>query len=74
MFRSNLRAIQLLAIAKTNDIRSYGCTKLLHEFIDQMNLLADVCMCVNIKNLIIFVIQIRLTVMYMNKIPYLMVG
>lgn len=42
MFRSNLRAIQLLAIAKTSDIRSYGCAKLLHEFIDQMNLLASV--------------------------------
>ena len=42
MFRSNLRAIQLLAIAKTSDIRSYGCVKLLHEFIDHVNLLSSV--------------------------------
>ena len=42
MFRSNLRAIQLLAVAKTCDIREYGCSSLLDQFVKQMNLLADV--------------------------------
>lgn len=42
IFRSNLRAIQLLAVAKTCDIREYGCLSLLHQFVMEMNLIADV--------------------------------
>ena len=40
IFRSNLRAIQLLAVAKTSDIRTYGCEALLQPFVQQMNLLS----------------------------------
>ena len=40
IFHSNLRAIQLLAVAKTHDIRTYGSKSLLQPFVEQMNLLA----------------------------------
>ena len=42
IYRSHLRAIQLLAIAKTHDIRVYGCDSLLQQFVLQMNQLASV--------------------------------
>ena len=42
MFRSNLRAIQLLAVAKTSDIRTYGCKPLLEPFVEQMQRIGKV--------------------------------
>ena len=42
MYRAKLRAIQLLAIAKTQYIRAYGCDSLLQEFVAQANQLASV--------------------------------
>ena len=42
VFRSSLRAIQLIAVARTADIRSYGCDALLQPFIKQVNLLGRV--------------------------------
>ena len=42
MFRSSLQSIQLLSVAKTADIRRYGCDTLLQPFIDQLNQLGTV--------------------------------
>ena len=44
IFRSNLWAKQLLAVAKTCEIRTYGCSSLLYQFIEDMNLIAEVHM------------------------------
>ena len=42
VFRSRLQAMQLLAVAKSDDVRSYGCEVLLKIFIDQMKLLESI--------------------------------
>lgn len=42
MFRSSLRNIQLIAIAKTNDIKEYGVDNLLLPFTQEVNHLAEV--------------------------------
>ena len=42
IYRSHLRVIQLLAVAKTHDIRVYGHNMLLQHFIKQINQLASV--------------------------------
>ena len=42
VFRSNLQNIQLVAIAKSADIKKYGCDVLLQPFIDQINALGKV--------------------------------
>ena len=44
VYRSNLKAIQLLCIAKSSDIRAYGVEKLLQPFIQQMSILGKVCL------------------------------
>ena len=41
-FRSKLSAIQLLAVAKADDIHTYGCDALLEPFVTQMKLLRTV--------------------------------
>ena len=43
-FRSTLSAMQLLAIVKAEDLRTHGCQALLTPIIQQVNLLARVCM------------------------------
>ncbi|XP_028418664.1 uncharacterized protein LOC114544149 [Dendronephthya gigantea] len=40
MFRSSIRSIQLIAIAKTKDIKSFGIDNLLMPFIEDVNCLA----------------------------------
>ncbi|XP_028417339.1 uncharacterized protein LOC114541732 isoform X2 [Dendronephthya gigantea] len=42
MFRSSIRSIQLIAIAKTKDIKSFGIDNLLMPFIEDVNCLAKV--------------------------------
>ena len=42
IFRSSLQAIQLLSVAKTSDIRTYGCEPLLKRFVEQMNTIGEV--------------------------------
>ena len=44
IFQSNLQNIQLVTIAKSADIKKYGCDTLLQPFIDQMNALGKVTM------------------------------
>ena len=41
-YRAKLRAIQVLAILKTQHIRTYQCDSLLQEFVAQANQLASV--------------------------------
>ena len=43
VFRSSLQAVQLLAVARAEDIHLYGCTALLRPFVDAMKLLSRVC-------------------------------
>lgn len=45
IFRSQLRMIQLLAIAYTSDIRTYGYEKLLQPFLDSVKKLKVICCC-----------------------------
>ena len=42
-FRSTLSAMQLLAVVKSEDLRTHGCQALLTPFVQQVNLLARVC-------------------------------
>ena len=42
VFRSSLTAIHVIAIAKTSDIKNYGCESLLQSFINDMEELASV--------------------------------
>jgi hypothetical protein len=42
IFRSSIRNIQLIAIAKTNDIKDYCVDNLLLPFIQEVNRLAEV--------------------------------
>ena len=42
-YRSSIRSIQLIAVAKTCDIRQFGIEKLLMPFISGVNELAKVC-------------------------------
>lgn len=42
IYHSYFQAIQLLTIAKMQDIRVYGCDSLLQQFISQMNQLTSV--------------------------------
>ena len=44
VFRSTLQALQLICVAKTDDIKAYGCKTLLQPFLDQANQLDRVCM------------------------------
>ena len=43
VYRASLRAIHLIAVAKSMDIRRFGCDVLLQPFIEQVNLLGKVC-------------------------------
>ena len=42
LYRSSIRAIQLLAVAKTSDLRLNGCDAILQPFINQVNELGTV--------------------------------
>ena len=48
-YRSTLRTIQLIAIARTADIRNFGVEKLLASFVTSINMLARVCYAVLLK-------------------------
>ena len=50
IYRSHLRTIQLLAIAKTHDIRAYGFDSLLQQFVAQINQLASVSFHIFLKH------------------------
>ncbi len=43
VYRSSIRAIQLFAVARTQDVREYGCKALLQPFLEQMKILGKVC-------------------------------
>ena len=43
IFHSTTRNIQLLGIAKTADLKKYGCDKFLELFTQEINLLSKVC-------------------------------
>ena len=43
VYRASVRAIHLIAVAKSMDIRRFGCDVLLQPFIEQVNLLGKVC-------------------------------
>ena len=43
VYCASLRAIHLIAVAKSMDIRRFGCDTLLQPFIEQVNLLGKVC-------------------------------
>lgn len=42
IFRSSLRAIQLACLAKSSDIKEYGCDSLLKPFLEQIEQLGKV--------------------------------
>ena len=42
MFRSSLKAIQLVCVAKSFDIKEYGCDSLLKPFFEQIKQLGQV--------------------------------
>ena len=42
VFRSSITAIQVIAVAKTKDIKDYGCEALLNSFINDIENLSSV--------------------------------
>lgn len=42
VFRSTLKAMQIIAVARADDVHTYGCNELLKPFVEQMKLLAQV--------------------------------
>ena len=45
MFRSSLKVIQLACVAKSSDIKEYGCDSLLKAFFEQIKQLGQVMAC-----------------------------
>lgn len=43
VFRSTLQAMQIVAVARADDVHTYGYNNLLKPFVEQMKLLAQVC-------------------------------
>ena len=44
MFRSSLKVIQLACVAKSSDIKEYGCDSLLKPFFEQLGQVMACCM------------------------------
>ena len=57
-FRSVLSAVQLLAIARAEDIHTYGCDPLLQPFVDHIKLLSEVHLLFLLLNLTVFRIMV----------------